>query len=45
MVWSLIGRIVDRLEKLWKENLNFLLELKFFRENILKLERDLFERD
>lgn len=40
-----IGRIVDRLEKFRKENLNFFLELKCFRENILKLEWDLFKKD
>ena len=39
------GRTADRLEKLRKENSNLSLELKSFRENILKLERDLLRKD
>ncbi|XP_068708949.1 myosin heavy chain, cardiac muscle isoform-like isoform X2 [Montipora foliosa] len=39
------GRTADRLEKLRKENSNLSLELKCFRENILKLERDLLKKD
>ena len=42
---SSTGRTADRLEKLRKENSNLSLELKSFRENTLKLERDLLERD
>lgn len=39
------GRTADRLEKLRKENSNLSLELKSFRENILKLERELLVKD
>lgn len=39
------GRTADRLEKLRKENSNLSLELKSFRENILKLEREMLEKD
>lgn len=39
------GRTADRLEKLRKENANLSLELKSFRENILKLESDLLRKD
>ena len=39
------GRTADRLEKLRKENSNLCLELKSFRENILKLEREMLEKD
>ncbi|XP_078354015.1 uncharacterized protein LOC144638654 isoform X3 [Oculina patagonica] len=42
---SSTGRTADRLEKLRKENSNLSLELKSFRENILKLERELLEKD
>lgn len=42
---SATGRTADRLEKLRKENSNLSLELKSFRENILKLERDLLRKD
>ncbi|XP_022784630.1 kinesin-like protein KIF15 isoform X2 [Stylophora pistillata] len=45
MARSSTGRTADRLEKLRKENSNLSLELKSFRENTLKLERDLLERD
>ena len=39
------GRTADRLEKLRKENSNLSLELKSFRENMLKLEREMLEKD
>lgn len=39
------GRTADRLEKLRKENSNLCLELKSFRENILKLEGDVLRKD
>lgn len=42
---SSTGRTADRLERLRKENSNLSLELKSFRENVLKLERDLLEKD
>lgn len=42
---SSTGRTADRLEKLRKENSNLSLELKCFRENILRLERDLLRKD
>lgn len=39
------GRTADRLEKLRKENSNLSLELKSYKENILRLERDLLRKD
>ena len=39
------GKTADRLEKLRKENANLSLELKSFRENILKLESDLLRHN
>ena len=45
LILSSTGRTADRLEKLRKENSNLSLELKCFRENILRLERDLLRKD
>ena len=42
---SSTGRTADRLEKLRKENSNLSLELKSFRENILRLEGELLRKD